>query len=207
MVTRTCFALVVAAALSACPPPGDSCGRGRCPQGACIRAIATYPPSEAYQLDAWCVVPCPGAMGCDGVTCLQNATDWNTTICAGDQMEVKYRYATSAQVRTGFNGGEPILETLRSIQINEAHVDGGTVTCMPDQTCSAGWYRSGEFLPTVTAVTASGKTVTVGNGTPGEHLPPMATADERGTTAPLGPLLPTGLDIVVNVGGRVDKQL
>jgi hypothetical protein len=190
MVNRVLLLCVGVAALSSCPPAGTSCGRGRCPTGSCIDAVTTYVDQDQLELDWWCAVPCPGNINCPGTLCLQSPIQWWHTVCGGDQLEVKYSYLSGTTIAG---------ETLASFDIIGAPAgDGGVVHCPPDQICNAGWIHSGEPLPRVVGTTRSGMAQEEANGTPGEAYL------DGGMRGPLGPLLPTGVNIVVHLGGTLE---
>ena len=199
MVIRAALLVLPLLLLSACPT-GTTCGRGRCQQGTCIKAVETSVARKDLSLDWWCVVPCSGELGCEAAHCLQSPIESQLLVCASDTIEVKYTVARDARL---LFRDETVAVT--SLSITGAHAgDGGVISCGEGEVCSAGWFKSGEFLPQVTAITPDGRRVNAPNGTPGMGYPPSSTAGPEGTIAPLGPLLPTGLPIVVHVGGQLD---
>lgn len=202
-MVKTVFGVFLAGlVLAACTPVGTPCGRGRCPSGACINTILTYAPFQAQEVDWWCAVPCKGSDVCPQELCLQSPVDWNKTICSGNQLELHYEYTAGTEV---WAGGSKV--PLKSYEILEAHVDGGTVQCTPGVKCRAGWYRAGDYLPTLKGVTTDGKMVTLSvNGTPGELFPRTLNPSNMYKKEPLGPLLPTGQPVVVHLGGYEDPR-
>jgi hypothetical protein len=194
---RAVLVLLACMAAAGCSPRGRTCGRGRCTDGACVNVISTGASFNDLSPDWWCVVPCSGDLGCPETLCLQSPVESGLQVCAGNMLEIKYRI-----------GGQKISgEVANSIRITGAHVDGpsgGTVDCQPDQVCSAGWFSSGEMLPTVEGNFPSG-TKRLFNGTPGRGMAPAESAPNGSMEAPLGPLLPTGLDIVIQLDGPMDE--
>jgi hypothetical protein len=189
MVTRVLLLCAALVALSSCPS-GTTCGRGRCATGSCIDAVTTYVSNDDVELDWWCAVPCPGSINCPGTLCLQSPIQWWHTVCGGDQLEMKYTYSSGHVIGA---------DTLASFDVFGAHAgDGGVLHCEPDQVCNAGWFHAGEPLPRVIGTTSSGATQEEVNGTPGEAYL------DGGMRAPLGPLLPTGVNIVVHLGGTLE---
>lgn len=186
---------VAALGLSGCPPAGTTCGYGRCHAGACLNVISTYGDQKKPLLDWWCAVPCDGKATCAGELCLQSPVDSNLNLCAGDQLEVKYLYS----------GGE-IPQPDGKVRLTDFRIlrpGRPTKTCEPDKVCSAGWFHTGEYLPTLFGTTTTGDSVHLVNGSPGEVLEAAASSPDGETRAPLGPLLPTGLNIVVHIDGNV----
>ena len=136
-------------------------------------------------------------MSCGGDLCLQSPINWTDTICAGNQIEVKYLYLADTTTPSGRRMG--------NYSIVNAHVTGATVQCTPGQVCAAGWYQAGELLPTLQTAGSGGMMENVGmNGTPGELAKLSATANDAGINVPLGPLLPTGVPIVIQLSGKDD---
>jgi hypothetical protein len=198
MVIRVSILSLVALALvtlAACRPASPSCGRGRCPDGACINVVSTHAATQELSLDYWCAVPCDEKRHCLGQMCLQSPVNWNLMVCAGDQLELKYTAIEGKPYASG--------ETLLSLDITTA--DGGMVNCPAGKICSAGWFRSGSAFPNVIARTTDGPKVAY-TGMPGEGYPASGTAVDGDKTVPLGPLLPTGLPIVIRVNGTNDYQ-
>lgn len=200
MVIRAILLVSAVLLLAACPN-GSTCGRGRCQTGTCIKVIETYAAPNDLSLDWWCVVPCSGEMGCEAAHCLQSPVNAPLLVCASDVIEVKYTVPPKPKLKN--SSGDTV--SITSLTITDAHTgDGGVITCGEGEVCSAGWFESGEFLPEVSAITATGGKLNAPNGTPGMGYPPSSTAGPEGARAPLGPLLPTGLPMVVNVGGNLD---
>lgn len=193
-------ALLASAALAGtgCPPAGTSCGRGRCHSGACLNVISTYTDFQELSPDWWCAVPCDGTLACAGEMCLQSPIDSTLEVCAGDQLEVKYHYKAGVQKI-------PREGELTIIGVNLVRPGQAPVPCEPDTLCNAGWIRSGELLPEVWATSNGSDSFTVVNGSPGEAFAPAESAVNGEVRGPLGPLLPTGMDIVIHIGGPVDK--
>lgn len=196
MVTHRLALAALALLLLSCVPAGKTCGRGRCQTGACLNVISTYSTMQELSLEWWCVVPCDTAVNCPQDLCLQSAIDSTLSACAGNQLEIHYRY-DGKSFRTAQG-----TATLTSFEIAPA---GRTpITCMPNQSCEAGWFSSGEMLPLLTGTSTTGSTLELFNGSPGETLSPADSAGEAGNRAPLGPLLPTGIPIIINIGGPIE---
>ncbi len=197
-MVRPALALAVLLCCGSCALPGKTCGRGRCDRGSCVDVVTTFSQRTDFELDWWCAVPCEGDRLCPGALCLQSPIKSDLKVCAGNSLEVAYSY-TGGEVPSPKG-----TTTLKSFTVSSPYVDGGTVECSAGTLCEAGVFPTGASLPKIEAVSSSGTSFDLSfrNGSPGGQDLAVAKA---GAPGQLGPLLPTGVKVIIHLDGMNDQ--
>lgn len=152
--------LLFALAAAGCGLDGNSCGRGRCATGqTCLSIFGDGRKNQGWN-DArypnvlhewWCARPCPGGKSCGSGQCLQDPANSDVVVCAVDHVELEYESA----------GKSCLCDPASSKCYQDSPVSGFDIvdqcqpmhtvlkTCVPNTTCSAGTFHSGDTVPGV----------------------------------------------------------